>query len=65
MKRWYFSKTIWLNLLTWAVTSATALASVLGDANLIATYPRAAAFLTGLIAVLNIALRFITSVPIG
>jgi hypothetical protein len=59
-KPWYLSKTFWLNLLT---ALGAVLAAVAGS-DLIAEYPKAAAIVAAGIAGVNIALRFVTVLPL-
>ena len=56
MKKWYQSKTIWVNVLAFIVSSLTALTN--GD--WVADNPEAAAIAGGVIAAINIVLRKIT-----
>lgn len=56
MKKWYQSKTIWFNVLTFVVSSLTALVN--GD--WIQENPETAAIVSGAIALINIVLRKIT-----
>lgn len=56
MKKWFQSKTIWLNVVTF-VTSG--LAAISGS-EWIQNNPEAAAIVGGLIATCNIVLRFVT-----
>ena len=60
-KRWYKSKTIWLNTLTAAIATLV----TLGDQSIISDSPRASGVVLGALSVLNIALRIITVAPIG
>jgi|TARA_R100000479_G_C6305116_1_gene171800 hypothetical protein len=61
MKKWYQSKTIWFNVLTFVVSSLTALVN--GD--WIQENPETAAIVSGVIALINIVLRKITEKGIG
>ena len=61
MKKWYQSKTIWFNVLTFVVSSLTALVN--GD--WIQENPETAAIVSGAIALINIVLRKITDKEIG
>lgn len=56
VKKWYQSKTIWFNVLTFVVSSLTALVN--GD--WIQENPETAAIVSGVIALINIVLRKIT-----
>ena len=56
VKKWYQSKTIWFNVLTFVVSSLTALVN--GD--WIQENPETAAIVSGAIALINIVLRKIT-----
>lgn len=56
-KSWYFSRTIWVNVLTVAVSIGTQFADVVP--------PTVAAKLLGFVGVLNIVLRFITTQPVS
>jgi len=60
-KPWWTSKTIWLNTITAAVATLTALQ---GQA-IVGEYPKAAAAVVAVLGVLNIGLRLITVLPIG
>ena len=60
-KNWTRSRTILLNSLTLAVSVLT----VVSGSELVADYPKAAAAIVAALAAANIALRFITSRPIG
>ena len=55
MKKWYLSKTIWVNVLAFI---AAAGASLQGD--FAATYPAMVPLFTTLMAGINLALRFVT-----
>lgn len=59
-KKWYLSKTIWVNGLSAAVAVLTALQ---GQA-IIQDYPRASAAVVAGLGVLNIGLRIITYLPL-
>ena len=61
MKSWIKSKTVIIN----ALSLAAGLLTVAGGSELVAQYPKAAAGVATALAAVNIALRFITSVPIG
>jgi hypothetical protein len=61
MKKWYQSKTIWINVLAFIVSSLTALTN--GD--LIADNPEVAAIVGGIVAAINIVLRKITKEEIN
>lgn len=61
MKTWFTSKTLIVN----ALTLAASLLTVAAGSDLVAQYPRAAATLAALISGVNIALRFVTIMPIG
>ena len=56
VKKWYQSKTIWFNVLSFVVSSLTALVN--GD--WIQENPESAAIVSGVIAIINIVLRKIT-----
>ena len=56
MKKWYQSKTIWFNVLTFVVSSLTALV----NGEWIQENPESAAIVSGAIAIINIVLRKIT-----
>tara|TARA_Y100000004_G_C8767665_1_gene349301 strand:+ start:419 stop:604 length:186 start_codon:yes stop_codon:yes gene_type:complete len=56
MKKWYESKTIWVNVLAFIVSSLTALTN--GD--WVSDNPEAAAIVGGVVAAINIVLRKIT-----
>lgn len=61
-KPWYASKTIWANILAFAATVAT----VLGvDLPFELTPETQAEIVAAIMAVVNIALRFVTTTPIG
>jgi hypothetical protein len=59
-KRWWQSKTIWVN----AITAATATLTVLGGQQIVADHPAIAAGIVAVIGGLNIALRLITCLPV-
>lgn len=59
MKRWYTSKTVIANLIGAAVTIATAFGLDLG-----LTPEAQAELVAGMMVAINIALRFVTKVPI-
>lgn len=61
MKKWFQSKTIWLNVITFVTSGLAALAG----SDWIQNNPEAAAIVGGLIAVCNIGLRFVTKESIG
>lgn len=61
MKQWFTSKTLIVN----ALTLAASLLTVAAGSDLVAQYPRAAATIAALISGVNIALRFVTIMPIG
>ena len=61
MKQWFTSKTVIVN----ALTLAASLLTVAAGSDLVAQYPRAAATIAALISGVNIALRFVTIMPIG
>lgn len=61
VKKWYQSKTIWFNVLTFVVSSLTALVN--GD--WVQENPETAAIVSGVIALINIVLRKITDKGIG
>lgn len=61
MKTWFTSKTLIVN----ALTLAASLLTVAAGSDLVAQYPRAAATIAALISGVNIALRFVTIMPIG
>ena len=56
MKKWYESKSIWVNVLAFIVSSLTALTN--GD--WVADNPEVAAIVGGVVAAINIVLRKIT-----
>lgn len=56
VKKWYQSKTIWFNVLTFVVSSLTALV----NGEWIQENPESAAIVSGAIAIINIVLRKIT-----
>ena len=56
MKKWFLSKTIWLNVVTFV---ASGLGAISGS-EWIKDNPEAAAIVGGLIATCNIVLRFVT-----
>ena len=60
-KAWWQSKTIWVNAITAAVGTLTALN---GQA-IVQEYPKASAAIVAALGVLNVALRVITVLPIG
>jgi hypothetical protein len=60
-KSWWQSKTIWIN----AITAATATLTALGGQQIVAENPKAAAAIVAVLGGLNIALRIITVLPIG
>lgn len=53
-KRWYQSKTVWVNALTLAASVVTAMQSQYGDV----------ATLTAALAAVNLGLRFVTGSPV-
>ncbi len=61
MKKWYQSKTVIVNLLTLGVTLFTAMQG----SELIAQNASLVAFLGMVVSGVNIALRLVTSLPIG
>lgn len=61
MKTWFTSKTLIVN----ALTLAASLLTVAAGSDLVAQYPKSAAAIAALISVTNIALRFVTIMPIG
>lgn len=61
VKPWYKSRTVIVNALTAAVAVGTALAGQ----QIVKDYPSFAASLTASVAALNMALRFVTVLPIG
>lgn len=61
MKQWFTSKTLIVN----ALTLTASLLTVAAGSDLVAQYPRAAATIAALISGVNIALRFVTIMPIG
>jgi len=60
-KPWWQSKTVIVNLLT----AGIALGTTLQGQAIITEYPRATAVIVAAISGLNVALRFITYLPIG
>ena len=60
-KKWWLSKTIIVNI----VSAGIAVVSAAAGTDLIAQHPQAAAIAAATLAGLNIALRFITVLPIG
>ena len=58
-KAWYQSKTIWMNLLAFAATMATVFGFDLG-----LTPEAQAEIVAGIMAVVNIVLRFVTTKPV-
>lgn len=60
-KSWWQSKTIWIN----AITAATATLTALGGQQIVQEYPKASAAIVAALGVLNVALRIITVLPIG
>ena len=60
-KVWWQSKTIWIN----AITAATATLTALAGQQIVADHPAIAAGIVAVIGGLNIALRIITVLPIG
>ena len=56
VKKWYQSKTIWFNVLSFVVSSLTALV----NGEWIQENPESAAIVSGAIAIINIVLRKIT-----
>lgn len=60
-KQWWQSKTIILN----AVTAGIAIVTAAAGTDLVQSHPQAAAVTAAVLAGLNIALRFITVLPIG
>lgn len=61
MKKWWQSKTVIVN----ALTAGVAVLTTLQGQAIIAEYPKATAIVVALISGLNIALRFVTVLPIG
>lgn len=61
MKNWYASKTVIVNTLSLSV----GLLTVLAGSELVASHPQAAAMIGTALAGVNIALRFVTKVPVG
>jgi len=61
MKAWFTSKTVILNTLTLAASILT----VAAGSDLVAQYPKAAALIAAGLSAVNIALRFVTIMPIG
>lgn len=60
-KKWWQSKTIWIN----SITAATATITVLAGQQIVTDHPAIAAGLVAALGGLNIALRLITCLPIG
>jgi hypothetical protein len=60
-KKWWQSKTIWIN----AITAATATLTVLGGQQIVSDHPGASAAIVAVLGGLNIALRLVTLLPIG
>ena len=60
-KSWTKSKTIILN----GLTLAASLLTVVAGSELIADYPRAAAAIVAALAAINVALRFVTHLPVA
>ena len=60
MKKWFQSKTIWLNVATFMTSGLAALAG----SDWFKDNPEAAAIVGGAIAICNIVLRFVTKEPI-
>ena len=60
-KKWWLSKTIILNIVSAGIAVITAAAGT----DLVSQHPQAAAIAAATLAGLNIALRFITVLPIG
>ena len=60
MKKWYLSKTVWVNFLTMVAAVVTAAY----NSEFIAEYPQAVAALAAVVSSVNIALRFVTDSPI-
>lgn len=61
MKAWFTSKTLILNTLTLTASLLT----VAAGSDLVSQYPKAAALLAAALSAVNIALRFVTVMPIG
>lgn len=60
-KPWYLSKTILVN----SLTAAVAILTTLSGSELISANPKLAAGIVAMIGGVNIALRIITSLPLG
>jgi len=60
-KKWWQSKTIWIN----AITAATATLTVLAGQQIVTDHPAIAAGLVAVLGGLNVALRLVTLLPIG
>jgi hypothetical protein len=60
-KKWWQSKTIWIN----AITAATATITVLAGQQIVTDHPAIAAGLVAVLGGLNVALRLVTLLPIG
>jgi hypothetical protein len=60
-KSWLKSKTIIVN----SLTLAASLLAVVGGSEVIADYPRAAAAIVAALAAINVALRFVTYLPVA
>lgn len=60
-KSWIKSKTIIVN----SLTLAASLLAVVGGSDVIAEYPRAVAGVAAALAAVNIALRFVTYLPVA
>ena len=60
-KPWYKSKTIWLN----TITAGIAVLTALQGQQIVADNPKASALVLAGLSGLNIALRFVTILPLG
>ena len=60
-KPWYQSKTVWFNLLS-GVSSVLA---TIVEKDWVAEHPEAIAVIGGVVAAINIALRFVTDKPVS
>ena len=61
MKKWWQSKTVIVNVLT----AAAAVLTTLQGSAIIAEYPKATAAVVAALGGVNVALRFVTVLPIG
>jgi len=61
VKKWWQSKTVIVN----ALTATAAVLATLIDQQIIAEHPQAAAIAVAVLSGVNVALRFVTVLPIG